>query len=319
MSRRGSAAFAPLVPRPAGMMPAPSRYYTGMKTSRTTRVALLAFALLVTVGGVLAISPSASLRQRVERWLAPAAVEMKERYEPRPDGPRFDHAAWTAVLERFVDDRGLVDYASLAEDPSGLDAYIEQLAEADFASLGRDEKLALLINAYNAFTLRLILDHYPLESIRDVPSDQRWKGRTWRIGSHAWTLHEIEHEVIRPRFVAPQIHFALNCAAWSCPPLPREAFTGDYLDAQLQRQTERCHRDPRMLRLHERDRRVELTRLYLWYRGDFTQVADAPLAFAARHRDTLRRMFADHGQDAIDVGYLRYDWSLNEQPDTPTE
>lgn len=284
-----------------------------MKKPQIVRVALLLAAATLVLVGVLTLWSGCSIRHSVERWLAPAAVEMKECYEKKPNGPRFNHDTWTAVLQRFVNDRGLVDYAALAENPGELDAYIQQLAAADFDALGRDEKLAMLINAYNAFTLRLILDHYPVESIRDIPSDERWKGRTWRVGNHNWTLYEIEHEVIRPCFIEPRIHFALNCAAWSCPPLPRRAFTGEDIDAQLDRQTERCHRDPRLLRLHEQGLRVELSRLYVWYRGDFTQVADSPLTFAGRHREALRRWFDEHGRTAIDVAYLPYDWSLNEQ------
>lgn len=286
----------------------------GFATSHPRRIALLAAGIALLLGVVLAGQPSCVLRQRVERWLAPHAVTMKECFEAKPEGPSFDHSLWTAVLQRHVDERGLVDYASLGEDPARLDAYIDRVGEADFDALGRDEKLALLINAYNAFTLRLILDHYPVESIRDIPSDRRWKGRTWRIGDNRWTLHQLEHEVIRPCFVEPRIHFALNCAAWSCPPLPREAFTGADVDAQLAAQTERCHRDPRLFRLHGAERRVELSRLYLWYRGDFTQVAASPLAFAASYHRGLRSMIEQHGEDAIEVAYLPYDWSLNAQP-----
>lgn len=156
---------------------------------------------------------------------------------------RFD-----ALLRTQVDADGLVDYAGLKDAHAELDAYIRSLAAAPFEQLGRDEKLALLINAYNAFTLRLVLDHWPLASIRHIPGKRRWDAPRWRLAGETLSLNQIENERIRPRFKEPRIHFALVCAARGCPPLRAEAYTGARLSAQLADQARRVHSDGRWLR-----------------------------------------------------------------------
>ena len=119
---------------------------------------------------------------------------------------------------------------------------------APIDELGRDERLALLINAYNAFTLRLILDHYPVASITDIPADQRWDAVRWRLAGETYSLNQIEHELVRPNFREPRIHFALVCAAVGCPPLRTEAYTGELLEEQLEGQTRYSHAHDRWLR-----------------------------------------------------------------------
>src|SRR5690606_18585297 len=108
-----------------------------------------------------------------------------------------------------VDAQGMVDYAGLAADTAALDGYIASLADVDLDVLSRDERLALLINAYNAFTLRLILDHYPVASIKDIPEAERWKAERWDLGGKTVSLDTIEHVMIRPVFNEPRIHWAL--------------------------------------------------------------------------------------------------------------
>jgi uncharacterized membrane protein YdjX (TVP38/TMEM64 family) len=185
-------------------------------------VALAVAAVLVAGGGILAQTQQATLAA----LFGPPPVHAEEIYAETPAGPRFDHSLFDAVLSAHVREGGFVDYQALRADPGQLDAYLQALARADFGALGRDEKLALLVNAYNAFTLRLILDHWPVDSIRDIPAKERWKDARWRIGSRRLSLDAIEHEEIRPRFEEPRIHFALVCAAVSCPPLRHEAYVG---------------------------------------------------------------------------------------------
>jgi hypothetical protein len=187
----------------------------------------------------LAASVVASTRQelirgRIERALGlPPAVVAREAYLGEAGAARFDHSTLDALLRQHADPDGLVDYDALHREPEALDRYLADLANAPFADLGRDDKLALLINAYNAFTLRLILDFYPVESIRDIPEDQRWRHVRWTLGGSTFSLDQIEHQQIRPNFAEPRIHFALVCAAIGCPPLRNEAYVGERLDAQL--------------------------------------------------------------------------------------
>ena len=129
--------------------------------------------LILTCFGLLLILQGTGCHQ-LERWLSPKSVTTQEAYPDNPTGPKVDHSTLDAVLRRFVTEQGQVDYELLRNNPEGLDRYITELAQVAFEPLPRNEKLALLINAYNAFTLRLILDHWPVDSIRDIPKDQRW-------------------------------------------------------------------------------------------------------------------------------------------------
>lgn len=243
------------------------------------------------------------------RLFGPPRVIMQEAYADEDGTTTFDHSLFDRLLRGAVDEDGWVDYEGLRRDPSDLDQYIETLAAAPFDDLGRDEKLAFLINAYNAFTLRLILDYYPLQSIRDIPADKRWIDVRWRVGSRTWSLEQIEHEQIRPKFVEPRIHFALVCAAVGCPPLRNEAYTGDKLDQQLTGQLEYAHRHERWFRFEPDLGRVYLTSLYNWYAGDFEQAAGSALRFAARYAPDLKA--AIDADKSPSVAFLDYDWSLN--------
>lgn len=241
----------------------------------------------------------------------PPEVELSAEYEPKPDGATFDHSVFDALLSDHVDDEGWVDYQGLAREQSRLDRYLRRIAEVDFEALGRDEKLALLINAYNAFTLRLILDHYPLDSIKDIPADERWTGRTWNIGGRELTLEQIEHEELRAKFVEPRIHFAINCASIGCPPLRPRAYVGSEIDAQLEEQARAIHRRSRWFRFDQDRDVVRLTQVYQWYRSDFVQVAGSILEYARRFAPELDRRLDRPGKPK--VRWLDYDWSLNEQ------
>ena len=203
----------------------------------------------------------------------PPPVKLINKFKPNPAGPQFSNALFTKVVSRYVHKGGWVDYRSLAENPDNLNAYIAQLAKAPFNKLGRDNKLALLINAYNAFTLRLILDHYPnIQSIRDIPSAKRWVYVHWNIGGKLYSLDQIEL-MLRGDFADPRIHFAINCASIGCPPIRRKAYEAASVNAQLQSQAEFVNNNPRWVRLSRNGKTLHLTMLYEWYAGDFSQAA----------------------------------------------
>lgn len=240
----------------------------------------------------------------------PPQVTLTESYEETPDGPSFDHSALDSLLARHVAAGGWVDYDGLQSDREELDRYIESVAAAPFDNLGRNEKLALLINSYNAFTLRLILDHYPLASIQDIPSSQRWDDVRWNLGGNTWSLNQIEHEQIRPKFREPRIHFALVCAAVGCPPLRAEAYRAEQIEAQLQDQAEFVHRHKTWFEFDTSHGDLHLTRLYQWYGGDFEQVIEGSVKqYAARYSPELRQALAEGQEPAIQ--WLEYDWRLN--------
>lgn len=233
------------------------------------------------------------------RLFGPPAVTLREAYGAGGSAS-VDHARYDALLRRVVTADGRVDYAALATAAGELDAYLDTLAAAPFDALGRDAKLALLLNAYNAFTLKLILDRRPLASIKDIPAGERWSAKRWRLAGEIVSLDHIEHDAVRRHFADPRIHFALNCASDGCPPLRAEAYVGARLDAQLEDQARRVHGDPRWL--HVEGDTVRLTPLYLWYRGDFEQAAGSVLAYAAQWAPVRPDM---------EIEWLDYDWALN--------
>ncbi len=272
------------------------------------RIGVKLFFIAAAVGAVTGVVGLA-FRGEFTKLFGPPPVEAKESYTANPDSPGFDHSMLDEVLRAHVDDRGLVDYAALHRDPAKLDQYIAALQDAPFEALGRDEKLVLLINAYNAFTLRLILDHYPVASIRDIPGAERWDAVRWQVGKQTWSLNQIEHEQVRPHFVEPRIHFALVCAAIGCPPLRPEAYTVERLEEQLAAQTEYVHMHPRWFRYEPGSDTVHLTQLYKWYGGDFEQTAGSVLSYVANYAPSLTATLERGEPPAID--WLDYDWSLN--------
>lgn len=247
---------------------------------------------------------------------------------------QFDHAhaAWNALLARHVvvTDGGhatRVRYRGLAAERAALQAYLATLSrvtQAEYDGWTRPQRLAFLINAYNAYTVEKILTRYPnLKSIRDFGRviGNPWKDRFFTLLGKPQHLDGIEHETIRApgAFNDPRIHFAVNCAAVGCPALREEAYVASRLDAQLQAQ---------MLRfLSDRSRNrvaggaLELSRIFDWYGEDFAaghRGWNSLAGFAAQHAQSL----ADREEDRqhvrsgrIGIRFLEYDWALNDAVD----
>lgn len=284
------------------------------KTRPAGAVALAVVALLL-----LSTSIYANMRPNLfNRLFGPPKVEMKEAYEAKAEGPTFDHSAYEDLLKQYVREGGWIDYAALMNERDQLQAYINAIAQAPFDEMGRDEKLALLINAYNAFTLELILEYWnggELESIKDIPADKRWDHERWQVGNHTWSLNQIEHEQIRPRFAEPRIHFALVCAAYSCPPLRREAYTADKLDDQLEDQTVYVHNHDRWYRFDAAANTVHLTALYDWYGDDFKQAAGSVLEYVAQYAPAVEQALEQGNKP--EIKWIDYSWALNSVANAP--
>lgn len=275
---------------------------------------LASVCLTITMAMLLVIATACS--DMITARFGPPVIVAREAYADRVNGPTMSHASFNQILAANVDAMGLVDYATLAADTAPLDDYIGQIADAPLDHMGRDERLALLINAYNAFTLRLILDHWQdgaLQSIKDIPASQRWDAARWNLGGQVVSLSQIEHEQIRPNFIEPCVHFALVCAAIGCPPLRQEAYEAVRIEAQLEDQARRVHSHGRWFRFDPLRNEMALTPLYQWYRGDFLQTLQSKdvVDFAAQYVPDLRRAL-DRG-DQLRRQWLDYDWSLNRQ------
>ncbi len=247
----------------------------------------------------------------LKKLFGPAPVMLQEAYQSESRGPTIDHSEFDALLRKHVDKDGWVNYEGFRVDSASLDAYIASLGNAPFDDLGRDEKLALLINAYNAFTLRLILDHYPVTSIKDIPAAKRWDAKRWRLGLMTLSLNQIEHEQIRPKFAEPRIHFALVCAAIGCPKLRNEAYQAERIEEQLEDQTRYLHTRDRWFRYQPGAKEIHLTKLYDWYGTDFKQVTGSVLEFAARYSVSLKSTLDKDTKPRIK--WLDYDWTLNDR------
>lgn len=232
-----------------------------------------------------------------------------------------DHARFDRVLSEYVDPAGFVDYARLeTHADSVLRPYLQQLAETDPAALDREARLAFWINAYNAYTIKLILDHYPVESINDIKPgagptipkvNSPFKLDVGEVAGEVRTLDEIEHGIIRERFDEPRIHFALVCAAVSCPRLRREAYTGNRLEAQLDDQARAFLRDTDKNLVPAGEKTVALSRIFKWFDEDFGGSSAAIQRFIAPYFDGNVRTKLE--QARYDVSFREYDWSLNDQ------
>lgn len=244
------------------------------------------------------------------------------------------HAEWTSLLQRCVTETAdghstAVDYACFDQAAGELNGYLSKLSAVSPSGFGawpRDEQLAFLINAYNAWTVELILQAWPdLESIKDLGSLFRspWKKSFIPLLGDTVSLDDIEHGMIREpgRFDEPRIHFAVNCASIGCPALRREAYTAADLESQLEDQTQSFLADPSRNRLAGTD--LEVSSLFTWYGDDFAsgwRGADTVEKFLARYADALglddtaRRALIDGD---LDLEFLNYDWSLNSTGSNP--
>jgi len=227
---------------------------------------------------------------------------------PAAAGGMVDHGIYAELLAKHVRN-GVVSYAGFKAEEARLDQYLKVLEQVDPESLPREEQFAFYINAYNAWTIKLILTGYPgVKSIKDLGSllQSPWKKELVRIHGEVLSLDDIEHSILRPRFKDPRVHFAIVCASKSCPPLISEPYRGATLDAQLIRVTSDFLNRPLNSRLEGDTLRV--SSIFKWFAEDFNKdVVGFYLRFA--QGELKQSLLA--GRDRIEVKYLDYDWSLN--------
>lgn len=240
-----------------------------------------------------------------------------------------NHAAWSELLKKHVTliDGGKasrMNYGAMAQDRAKLKAYLDSLSQvsaAEYNGWKKDDQLAFLINAYNAFTVEKILTRYPnLKSIRDFGTviGNPWKDKFFTLLGREQTLDGVEHDTIRKPgvFDEPRIHFAVNCASIGCPMLREEAFVGEKLEQQLEQQTTRFLSDRSRNRLDGEI--LEVSKIFDWYKKDFTsgyKGIKSVEQFLAKHANLL----TDNGEgqarvreSKARVRFLDYDWALND-------
>jgi len=226
-------------------------------------------------------------------------------------GKDFDHSAYELVLNDFVTGEGFVDYIALSKKPKNLNLYISELAKADTDNLSNYEYLALMLNAYNAFTLKLIIENPGIESIKDISSGQRWDDKRWNVGDKTLSLNEIEHDIIRKRYGEPLVHFALVCAAKSCPKLRNEPFTGSKLLFQLNDQAAHFFSQQQNFRWDADSNKVYLSEILDWFRYDFAENERGVVEYMINYIDPQAAEGIKGSNENIKIKYISYDWSLN--------
>ncbi len=262
------------------------------------------FLAIFTVSGVHA-APKADLW---ERWLA---------HDPQATAT-VDHVLWDSFVKKYVvsspDGINRVEYGQVSsQDRQSLDAYIAILQQTKINAFNRNEQRAYWINLYNALTVQVVLDHYPVKSIRDIDISPGffavgpWRKKLVRVEDQPVSLDEIEHRILRPIWRDARIHYAVNCASIGCPNLQREAFTAQNTEALLDRGAREYVNHPRGARVE--NQRLYVSSIYEWFRQDFGGSDTGVIEHLKRYAEPdLKKKLETVSRIAGD----QYDWSLND-------
>lgn len=210
------------------------------------------------------------------------------------------HLGLDSLLQKYVSETGQVNYKGLKADKAALYAYCQLLSDNPVQDdWTREEKMAYWINAYNAFTLRLVADNYPTKSILNFDGGKTWDVKRIRIGDKKYSLNQIENDILRPQFKDPRIHFAINCAAKSCPPLWNRAYVPQTLDSTLDARTRAFINDPKFNAVGAT--KASVSKIFEWYAADFGDL-----------KSYLNVFLNSPLKSNATVTFREYDWALNE-------
>jgi hypothetical protein len=271
-------------------------------------VAALCLALALAAGGGARAAPDAELWTR---WVG---------FDPAST-VQVDHAAWDGFVARYrvvgADAIARVRYGAVTTaDRATLEAYLAGLAATRVTGLGHGEQRAFWINLYNALTVRVVLDHYPVDSIRDIDispgllADGPWGAYLIEVEGEPLSLDDIEHRILRPIWHDPRLHYVVNCASLGCPDLPPHAMTAENAEQMLDAAARGYVNHPRGAGF-EADGELVVSSLYAWYGEDFGGSDAAIIDHLRRYADpALAGRLAGAGEIADDA----YDWTLNDVP-----
>lgn len=258
-----------------------------------------------------------------------AATDLAAKFSPfaAEAGQTVDHSAWDAILKAHIkqDDTGLnrVDYTKLkADSHEKLKAYVAKLESVDPAKLGRAEQFAYWANLYNAKTIDIIADFYPVGSIREISIDEGlfgflkksvnlagpWKTPVVTVSGERLSLDNIEHDIMRKIFKDPRVHYAVNCAAVGCPNLNKNAFTGENLEAELDAGARAFVNTPRGIAI-DADGNITASSIYSWFQVDFGGTEASVLEHVRKYAEPelVARL-----EGRTDIASFEYDWTLND-------
>jgi hypothetical protein len=226
----------------------------------------------------------------------------------------MDHAEWDRLMHQYVDADGRVAYFDLySNDLAALDKYGADLAAADPSAWPANEQLAFWINAYNAGIILAVSHGRSAESL--LGRGKLFKFWKFEVAGRKRSLEEIEHKILRKQFVEPRIHFAIVCASTSCPPLRAEAYVADKIDAQLQEQAQRFINDGSRNEFNRAESTIRLSKIFDWFHGDFERQGTLLEFVASYVTDPEILNWLQSGAEDAKLKHLKYDWTLNAQPD----
>lgn len=213
-------------------------------------------------------------------------------------------STYNSLLKKYVDAKGNVNYKAFKTDEAKLQSYLDELvATKPQKSWSATKAKAFWANAYNAYTIKLILENYPLKSIMNIKKKGKnaWEIPFAKVGGKTYTLNQIEHEILRKKHNDPKIHVAVNCASGSCPKLPNYAFTEENYESKTTTLIKKFVNDTSRNKISEK--RLQLSKIFEWFQGDFTKEGSLI--------DFLNQYSAVKISKKAKISYLEYDWSLN--------
>lgn len=256
-------------------------------------------------------------------------------HQKDPNHVWLDYSSFEYVLKTYVNEQGMVKYAELKGDREDLDQFLSDisgLSRVEYDTWPAKEKIAFWINAYNAQTLKAIVDHYPIEpsgfksllypknSIRQIPG--LWNRLHFSVVQGSVTLSKIEHKILRKQFAEPKIHFALVCASMGCPSLRNEPYVAYRLEEQLNDQVSKLMDDPDKFRMNTDKKIIEISPIFEWFSEDFFVWSDQKRVSGYSKSEWAVYLFLekylpeDHiyfdSPEGYTIDFLDYDWSLNE-------
>lgn len=223
-------------------------------------------------------------------------------------GTPIDNQIYASLLEKNVRHKS-VDYDGFKKDESMLDTYLNILSRTDTTTLSGNDLFAFYINVYNAFTIKLVLSKYPgINSIKEIGGffSNPWSKKFIPLNARTVSLDYIEHEILRPKFKDPRVHFAINCASKSCPKLLNKPYEGSILESQLDDQARDFINDKKNNYIKQDT--LYISKIFKWFKEDFN---DNPLSFIKRYADKDFKEALMSSNDKLNIAYLHYEWSLN--------
>jgi hypothetical protein len=248
---------------------------------------------------------------------------------------KIDYAEFDRLMRKYINDDGLVNYKDLKTELPALKSFVDQLATISPDSHPQlfDEKEALryFVTAYNAWVLYIVTSKYPQKDVLwgrfgGIGPKLKFKDQPITLGGRALSLEQLEHKIIRPRFGDPRIHFYINCAAFSCPPLPQGAIADGKTDDELDKATRRFINSSKYVRLDAASKKLELSSIFNWFADDFLNYLKNKRGMEKPHITQYLALYLDDvTKDALakipvqqlKISYLGYNTDLNEQKSLP--